>query len=117
MTPRTALLTVAIQAARAAGAVLRAAAADPAARQIHEKNPNDFVTEVDLASERVIVSTLLVAWPDHAVRSEESGTLHGTAPNCWAWAICSSASPRSCPAASSSGWPWAGHWWRKPRSA
>ena len=32
-----------------------------------------------------------------------------------AWAICSSASPKSCPAASASAWPWAGRLCAVPR--
>ena len=72
-----AMLALAVQAARASGDLIRTAAANPGSRQIREKQPNDFVTEVDLASERLIVQTLLAACPDHAVRGEESGALHG----------------------------------------
>ena len=39
-----------------------------------EKGRSDFVTEVDLESERLIVSTLLERFPDHRVLAEE-GTL------------------------------------------
>lgn len=68
---------VAIAAARAAADVIRAAAAYPGAWQIRQKQPNDFVTQVDLASEQVIVRTLLEAFPGHGVRGEESQRLHG----------------------------------------
>lgn len=71
------MLAVAVTAAHAAGALIRAAAADPASLQIREKNPNDFVTQVDVASERAIVDTLLRAFPEHAVRGEESQQAHG----------------------------------------
>ncbi len=77
--PIPAMLAVAVEAACAAGDLIRTAAANPGSRQIREKHPNDFVTEVDLASERLIVQTLLAAWPQHAVRGEESGALHGNA--------------------------------------
>jgi len=36
-----------------------------------EKGRSDFVTEVDLESERVIVSTLLASFPDHRILAEE----------------------------------------------
>lgn len=65
-------LATAVQAARAAAELIRTAAANPGARRVREKQANDFVTEVDLASQQLIVQTLLAAWPDHAVRSEES---------------------------------------------
>lgn len=71
------MLEVAVAAARAAGALIRAAAADPAGLQIRAKHPNDFVTQVDVASEQVIVDTLLGAFASHAVRGEESQQLHG----------------------------------------
>ena len=71
-------LMVAIEAARAAANVIRDAAADPAALQIKQKNPNDFVTQIDLASERTIVGMLLSAFPHHSVRAEESEQAYGT---------------------------------------
>ena len=64
-------------AARAAAQVIRDAAQNPASLEIRQKQPNDFVTQVDLASEQVIVATLLDAFPDHGVRSEESAQPHG----------------------------------------
>ena len=70
-------LMVAVAAAQAAATLIRAAAANPASLQIREKNPNDFVTQVDLASEQAIVATLLGAFPGHAVRGEESQQVHG----------------------------------------
>ncbi len=71
------MLAVAVSAARQAGALIRAAAADPASLQIRQKRPNDFVTQVDVASEQLIVKTLLDAFPAHAVRAEESQQPHG----------------------------------------
>lgn len=71
------MIEVAVTAAQAAATLIRSAAADPGALRIREKNPNDFVTQVDVASEQVIVSTLLRAFPGHAVRGEESQKPHG----------------------------------------
>ena len=67
-------LTVAIAAARAAAQVIR----DAVALQIKQKNPNDFVTEIDLASERTSVGMLLSAFPHHSGRAEESEQAYGT---------------------------------------
>ncbi|HEY6132475.1 MAG TPA: inositol monophosphatase family protein [Rubrivivax sp.] len=80
-------LQAAIVAAQAAAGVIRAAAADPGALQVRAKQPNDFVTQVDLASERVIVQTLLDAFPQHGVRSEESKRLHGNAEAEHVWIV------------------------------
>ncbi len=80
-------LAVAMRAALAAGAVINAAAREPVALQIREKNPNDFVTQVDLASERAIVQILLAACPGHAVRSEESALPHGNAASDHVWIV------------------------------
>lgn len=71
------MLAVAVAAAQAAATLIRAAAADLASLQIREKNPKDFVTQVDLASEQAIVGILLGAFPDHSVRGEESQQAHG----------------------------------------
>lgn len=78
MNPIDPTLAVAIAAARAAAQVIRHAAVDPAALQIKQKNPNDFVTQIDLASERTIVGMLLNAFPQHSVRAEESDQTYGT---------------------------------------
>lgn len=72
------MLALAADAARAAARLIRQAAESPDALEVRAKRPNDFVTQVDLASERVIVDTLLGACPGHAVRSEESSEPHGT---------------------------------------
>ncbi|MEO7937222.1 MAG: inositol monophosphatase family protein [Burkholderiaceae bacterium] len=71
------LLALAMRAALAAGAVITAAMREQGPLQIREKNPNDFVTQVDLASEKAIVHTVLAACAHHAVRSEESALPHG----------------------------------------
>jgi myo-inositol-1(or 4)-monophosphatase len=80
-------LQAAIAAAQAAGALIRAAAADPGSLQVRQKHPNDFVTQVDTASEQAIVQTLLAAFPDHAVRSEEQAQWHGNAASDHVWIV------------------------------
>ncbi|MFM7001079.1 MAG: inositol monophosphatase family protein, partial [Limnohabitans sp.] len=71
------MLNVAVKAARAAGAIINRAALDVEAVRISQKQVNDFVTEIDHASEKVIIDTLLTAYPDHGILAEESGSTHG----------------------------------------
>jgi myo-inositol-1(or 4)-monophosphatase len=71
------MLNVAIKAARAAGAIINRAALDVEAVRISQKQVNDFVTEVDHASEQAIIENLLTAYPDHGILAEESGSQHG----------------------------------------
>ena len=81
------MLNVAIKAARAAGAIINRAALDVEAVRISQKQTNDFVTEVDHASERAIIETLLTAYPDHGIWAEESGREHGRASSENVWVI------------------------------
>ena len=71
------MLNVAIKAARAAGSIINRAALDVEAVRISQKQVNDFVTEVDHASEAAIIDTLLTAYPDHGILAEEAGSQHG----------------------------------------
>ncbi len=71
------MLNVAIKAARAAGAIINRAALAVEAVRVSQKQVNDFVTEIDQASERIIIETLLTAYPDHGILAEESGSQHG----------------------------------------
>ena len=71
------MLNVAVKAARAAGAIINRAALDVESVRVSEKQVNDFVTEVDQASEDAIIETLLSAYPGHAIWAEESGRTHG----------------------------------------
>ena len=61
------MLNMAIKAARAAGAIINRAALDIEAVRVSQKQSNDFVTEVDQASEDAIINTLLTAYPDHGI--------------------------------------------------
>ena len=71
------MLNVAIRAARAAGAIINRAALDVEAVRVSQKQVNDFVTEVDHASEEIIIDTLLAAYPGHGILAEESGSARG----------------------------------------
>ncbi len=81
------MLNVAIRAARAAGAIINRAALDIEAVRISQKQANDFVTEVDHASEAAIIDTLLAAYPDHGIHAEESGTSRGDPKSDHVWFI------------------------------
>lgn len=66
------LLAVAVRAARAGGEVIDAARASRRFA-VSEKSAADFVTEVDVASERAVVGVIREAFPDHDVLAEEGG--------------------------------------------
>ena len=72
------MLNVAVKAARSAGSIINRAALDVEAVRVSQKQVNDFVTEVDHASEKAIIETLLGAYPDHGILAEESGSQHGS---------------------------------------
>ncbi|AMO21982.1 inositol monophosphatase [Ramlibacter tataouinensis] len=81
------MLNVAVKAARAAGAIINRAALDVEAVRVSQKQVNDFVTEVDHASEAAVIETLLGAYPQHAIWAEESGRQHGTQGSDHVWII------------------------------
>ena len=81
------MVNVAIKAARAAGAIINRAALDVESVRISQKQVNDFVTEVDHASEKVIIETLLTAYPGHGILAEESGAEHGAKDSEFIWII------------------------------
>lgn len=65
----TSIRAIAIAAALAAGRLLRERLGQVG--EIRYKGDVNLVTEVDLASERLIIETIRSAFPDHAVLSEE----------------------------------------------
>ena len=81
------MINVAVKAARAAGAIINRAALDVESVRVSQKQVNDFVTEVDQASEEMIIETLLGAYPGHAIWAEESGREHGARDSEFVWII------------------------------
>ena len=75
-------LNIAVKAARRAGSIITRASEDIGSLTINDKSYNDFVTEVDLASEKEIIRVLKASYPDHAFLGEESGLSH-QADNVW----------------------------------
>ena len=81
------MLNVAIKAARAAGAIINRGALDVESVRVAQKHVNDFVTEIDRESERVVIETLLTAYPGHGILAEESGSQHGAKDSEFVWII------------------------------
>ncbi|WP_277740097.1 inositol monophosphatase family protein [Herminiimonas fonticola] len=80
------MLNTAVKAARRGAAIINRASFDLDRVKVTEKNPNDFVTEVDQAAEQAIIEVLKTAYPDHAILAEESGAsanLHDENENVW----------------------------------
>jgi myo-inositol-1(or 4)-monophosphatase len=76
------ILNIALMAARNASKIILRSLDKLDTINVAEKANNDFVTEVDQASEREIISTILKAYPDHAILGEESG-MQGSSDYVW----------------------------------
>ncbi len=63
----------AVKAARRAGSIINRATRNLDVVAVKEKAANDFVSEVDRASEAEIIRILHEAYPGHAILAEESG--------------------------------------------
>ncbi|CAH1204689.1 inositol-phosphate phosphatase [Candidatus Nitrotoga sp. BS] len=67
------MLTIAVKAARRAGNLIHRAANNLDHLTVTKKSHSDYVSEVDRAAEQAIITTLLDAYPKHAILAEESG--------------------------------------------
>lgn len=74
-------LTVAAEAARAAGALLRANINGK--REISYKGDINLVTEMDRLSERTVVKALLASFPDHGIMAEEETMIRNGSGYLW----------------------------------
>jgi myo-inositol-1(or 4)-monophosphatase len=81
------MINVAVKAARSAGSIINRAALDIESVRVSQKKANDFVTEVDHAAEKVIIETLLAAYPGHGIWAEETGREHGAKDSEFVWII------------------------------
>jgi len=71
------LLTIAVRAARSAGnIILRASTRLDLVKKI-EKQPNDFVTDIDQLAEREIIQHIRYLYPHHGILAEEGGHIRG----------------------------------------
>jgi Archaeal fructose-1,6-bisphosphatase and related enzymes of inositol monophosphatase family len=75
------MLSFAIETARRAGALLLEGLAHH--RTVELKSAYEVVTEVDRASEELIVAAIHDAFPDHAILAEEGGSIGRTSPFLW----------------------------------
>jgi myo-inositol-1(or 4)-monophosphatase len=71
------MMNIAVRAARNAGSILLRYHDRADTLTVSSKGMNDFVSEVDRASEQAIIETLRGAYPDHAILAEESGASAG----------------------------------------
>ncbi|MBQ9259050.1 MAG: inositol monophosphatase [Neisseriaceae bacterium] len=69
------ILNIAIRAARHSAKMMTRAANHLETLTIDQKQANDFVSEIDRESERILSEELLTAYPNHIIRSEEVGYL------------------------------------------
>ncbi len=67
------MLTTAVKAARRAGNFIHRAGDKIDQLTVTKKSHADFVSEVDRTAEKMIIETLLEAYPSHAILAEESG--------------------------------------------
>lgn len=72
------LLNIALQAARSASQLILRGLDRLDTVTITEKSKNDFVTEIDTQAEQQIIYTIRKAYPNHAIRAEESGEQQGS---------------------------------------
>ncbi len=75
------MLDVVIDIAREAGALLLAGFRRE--RTLDFKSRAEIVTDMDLASERLIVERLAARFPDHTIVTEEGGGLERASPSVW----------------------------------
>lgn len=80
------ILNTALKAARKAGSMMARAANNLAAVKVDSKAFNDFVSDIDRESERIIIETLKEAYPHHKITTEETGS-HGNARAEYEWII------------------------------
>lgn len=71
------LVNIGVTAARKAGQIIVRAMEKMESVQIQQKGLNDFATQVDRASEEVIIQIIKKAYPDHDILGEEGGLLTG----------------------------------------
>lgn len=81
---REPIVNIAIEAARAGANIIIRAMKRPDMIKVAEKNPNDFVTEVDQKVEQEIIYHIKRAYPEHSILGEESGETDG---NEYQWVI------------------------------
>lgn len=67
------MINIATKAARAAGTIIMRAYDDKKLLKVSSKGRYDYVSQIDKAAEDVIIDTILSAYPNHSILTEESG--------------------------------------------
>ncbi|WP_107688239.1 inositol monophosphatase family protein [Neisseria wadsworthii] len=80
------ILNTALKAARKAGSMMTRASNNLSNIKIDSKAFNDFVSDIDRESERILIETLKEAYPHHKITTEETGA-HGNAKAEYEWII------------------------------
>lgn len=80
---RSPILNIAVNAARAAGDLIVRAYDKLDQVTVTQKEPNDYVTEVDRLAEREIIAIIRKAHPSHSFLCEESGEIKGKSEDTW----------------------------------
>lgn len=76
-------VNIAKTAARHAGDIIARSLERLDTVKVNEKALNDFVTDVDLRAEQVIIDTIRDAYPEHGILAEESGGSQTEADTVW----------------------------------
>lgn len=76
------LINIATNAALRAGRLIANSLERLSTIVVNEKQANDYVTEIDIRSEQMIIETIHKAYPNHAILAEESGS-HGENDTVW----------------------------------
>jgi myo-inositol-1(or 4)-monophosphatase len=77
------MLSTAIRAAREAGAFLKHSVGKVKHVEMKKDEERNLVSEIDKASEAMIIRTIKEKFPDHAILAEESGGTQSTAEYTW----------------------------------
>lgn len=77
------MLTIAIKAAREAGLFLKESVGNVRSIEIKKGEERNLVSEIDKASEAMIIGALKSRFPSHAILAEESGAADTTAEYRW----------------------------------
>lgn len=72
------MLNIAIRAARLAGNAISSSLENKKSIEVKQKGKNDFVTNIDLYCEELIIETIKKAYPDHSFTGEETGVHNGS---------------------------------------
>lgn len=72
------MVTIALRAAREAEQLINRALDRPDLLKIRERSPHQYVTNVDVQAEQIIIETMKINFPQHSFLGEESGLQQGS---------------------------------------